>query len=58
MWQDPIVEEIHAIRAQIAQQCEFDLKKIILRLQGRELEHPERIVQKKTIAEPPSSERE
>jgi len=28
MFQDPIVEEVHAIRAQIAAECDYDFDKI------------------------------
>jgi hypothetical protein len=31
MWQDPIVEEIHQIRQQLAAQCGNDLSKIVER---------------------------
>jgi hypothetical protein len=46
MWKDPIVEEIHAIREQIAQECDYDIKQIIARLRKHEKEHPDRIVYK------------
>ena len=32
MWKDPIVEEIHAIRTQIAIECNNDLGQIVERL--------------------------
>jgi hypothetical protein len=31
MWQDPIVEEIHQIRHQLAAQCDNDLSKLVER---------------------------
>ena len=43
MWKDPIVEEIHAIREQIAQECDYDIKQIIARLRKHEKEHPDRL---------------
>lgn len=48
MWQDPIVEEIHAVRAQIAQECGFDLQRIVARLQEKQLAHGDRLVQKES----------
>jgi hypothetical protein len=44
MWKDPIVEEIHAIREQIAQECNYDIKQIVARLRKHEKEHPDRLV--------------
>ena len=44
MWKDPIVEEIHAIREQIAQECDYDIKQIVARLRKHEKEHPDRLV--------------
>ena len=32
MWKDPIVEEIHAVREQVARECDYDLNQIIARL--------------------------
>jgi len=46
MWRDPIVEEIHAVRAQIARECGYDLKRIMERLRRREKEYPGRLVRK------------
>ena len=43
MWKDPIVEEIHAIREQIAQECDYDIKQIVARLRKHEKEHPDRL---------------
>ena len=46
MWEDPIVKEIHAIRARIFEECGFDMKKIIARLQAKESDHQDRIIHK------------
>ena len=46
MWKDPIVEEIHTIREQIARECGYDMKQIIARLRKHEKEHADRIVYK------------
>ena len=45
MPEDPIVEEIHAVREQIASECQYDLKKIINRLRKNEQKNQDRIVQ-------------
>jgi hypothetical protein len=44
MWKDPIVEEIHAIREQIAQECDYDIKQIVARLRKYEKDHSHRLV--------------
>lgn len=49
MWKDPIVEEIHAAREQIARACNYDLQTILTRLKQQEAEHPERLVRKDDI---------
>jgi len=49
MWKDPIVEEIHAVREQIARECDYDLKRIMDRLRKRESEHTGRVVQKEEL---------
>lgn len=46
MWKDPIVAEIHAIREQLAKECDYDLKRIMDRLRQNEKEHKERVVHK------------
>lgn len=46
MWRDPIVEEIHAVRDQIAQECDYDLKRLMERLRKKEREYPGRVVHK------------
>lgn len=49
MWKDPIVEEIHAAREEIAHACNYDLQKILARLRQQEAEHPERLVRKEDL---------
>ena len=49
MWKDPIVEEIHTVREQIARECDYDLKKIIKRLRKKEEEYSGRIVRKEDL---------
>jgi hypothetical protein len=49
MWKDPIVEEIHAIREQIARECDYDLKRIMDRLRKKEKEHVGQVVQKEEL---------
>ena len=44
MWKDPIVEEIYAIRRQIAKECNYDLKQIVDRLRKKEKKHKERLM--------------
>jgi hypothetical protein len=46
MWTDPIVEEIHAVRKQIAQECDYDLKRIVQSLRSKEGRDPQRVVHK------------
>ncbi len=47
MWKDPIVEEIHAIRKKISQECNHDLKEIVKRLRQKEEAHQDRLVSPK-----------
>lgn len=49
MWKDPIVEEIHAVREQIARECHYDLKQIIACLRKKEEEHLGRVVHKEEL---------
>ncbi len=49
MWKDPIVEEIHAIRRQIAKECSYDIRKIVKRLQRKERAHRGRLVRKEDL---------
>jgi hypothetical protein len=44
VWKDPIVAEIHAVREQIARECDYDLDKIVERLRARERQHTGRLV--------------
>ena len=44
MWKDPIVEEIHAIRRQIARECNHNLGQIVERLRKKEKRHKERLI--------------
>jgi hypothetical protein len=44
MWKDPIVEEIHKIREEIAKENNYDLDTLIRSLQEREKQHKERTV--------------
>jgi hypothetical protein len=46
MWRDPIVGEIHAIREQIARDCDYDLRRIIQSLRTKEKHAPGRVVHK------------
>ena len=44
MFEDPIVEEIRAIRQRLAAECDFDVHKILARAREHEKRHPERVV--------------
>jgi hypothetical protein len=46
MWKDPIVEEIHAIREQIARDFDYDMKRIMDHLRAEEAKHPGRLIGK------------
>lgn len=46
---DPIVDEIHKIREQIAKECNNDLKQIFKRIREDEKQHANRLVNKKDI---------
>jgi putative heme iron utilization protein len=50
MWKDPIVEEIHAVREQIARECNYELGEIFARLRMRQKANAERIVRKEDLA--------
>jgi hypothetical protein len=43
---DPLVEEIHAIRKEIAEQCDHDIEKIGRYFMQWQKEHPELLVRK------------
>jgi len=38
MWEDPIVEEVHAVRRRIARDCDYDMARIMDLLRKREAE--------------------
>ncbi len=44
MYQDPIIEEIHAIRLQIEAECEGDFAKLTQRAKQIEAQYQDRIV--------------
>jgi hypothetical protein len=41
---DEIIEEIHAVRKQIAKECGYDFKKLVEHYKKLQAEHPERLV--------------
>jgi hypothetical protein len=41
---DKIVEEIHAVRKKICEECDYDFQKMGERLMRLQAEHPERLV--------------
>ena len=48
MWKDPIVEEIHKTRKQIAREHDYDLNRILNHLRKKEIENLDRVVYKKS----------
>ena len=54
MWKDPIIEELHQIREEIARQNNFDLDTLISSLQEREKQHKNRVV---SLEKAPSASR-
>ncbi len=48
MWKDPIVEDIHKIRKQIAKEYDYDLNRILNHLRKKEIENLDRVVYKKS----------
>lgn len=48
MWKDPIVEEIHKTREQIAGEYDYDLNCILNYLRKKEIENSDRVVYKKS----------
>jgi hypothetical protein len=46
MWQDPIVEEIHAIRVAIEEECQGDFAKLSALAYEIEQQYPDRVVSK------------
>jgi hypothetical protein len=49
MWKDPIVEEIHKIREEIAREYDYNLNRIMDHLRKKEMKHPDRIIYKKEM---------
>lgn len=49
MWKDPIVEEIHKIREEIAREYDYNLNRIMDHLRKKEMEHADRIIYKKEM---------
>ena len=43
-WTDPIVDEIHQIREEIAKEADYDLHKLVARLQESQKRHGDRVV--------------
>jgi hypothetical protein len=50
MWKDPIVEELHAIRDQIARKFDYDLDRIVDYFMEKQSKHPELLVTKAQLA--------
>ena len=46
MTQDPIIDEIHAIRKKICEECDYDFHRLTERYQKLQEQHPELIVRK------------
>ena len=49
---DEIVEEIHAARKKIAEECDYDFKKLVERYKRQQAEHPEDLVYEVPRTEP------
>ncbi len=49
MWRDPIVEEVRAIRRQIAAECDFDLHKLLDRAREAQKKWPGGVVTKEEL---------
>jgi hypothetical protein len=49
---DQFVEEIHAVRRRIAEECDNDMHKIAEHFRQLEAEHPERLVHEVPRTEP------
>jgi hypothetical protein len=41
---DEIIEEIHAVRRKIAEECDYDFKKLVAHYERLQAEHPEDLV--------------
>jgi hypothetical protein len=50
MWKDPIVEEIRAVREQIARECHYDIGEIMAYLRKRQEANADRVVTKEDVA--------
>ena len=44
VWTDPILDEIHAIREEMARESDYDLEKLVARLQESQKRHGDRVV--------------
>ncbi len=49
---DEIVEEVHAARRKIAEQCDYDFKKLLARYERMQAENPEDLVDEVPKTEP------
>ena len=49
MWKDPIVEEIHKIREEIAREYDYNLNRIMDHLRKKEMKHADRMIYKKEM---------
>ena len=50
MWKDPIVEEIRAVREQIARECHYDIGEIMAYFRKRQEANAHRLVTKEDVA--------
>jgi hypothetical protein len=46
IWKDPIVEEIHAVREEIARRFDYDWSRFYAHLREEQAKHPERVIGK------------
>lgn len=44
IWTDPIVDEVHKVREQLAREAGFDLRRLVARLQESQKIHGDRLV--------------
>ncbi len=49
---DEIVEEVHAARRKIAEECDYDFKKLLARYKRMQAENPEGLVDEVPKTEP------
>ena len=49
---DEIVEEVHAARKKIAEECGYDFKRLVERYKRQQAEHPEDLVYEVPRTEP------